>query len=173
MVKVILVDKRDRKIGIGEKLKVHKEGKLHRVFSIFIFNQKGEILLQKRAKRKYHSGGLWSNTCCSHPKPGENILKAAKRRLKEEMGIECKLKKIFKLIYKAKVGDLIEYEFDHILVGKFDGNPRPNRNEVEDWKWIGSKELEKDLKFHSERYTEWFKIIFPKLKKRLRLDLKN
>ena len=169
MENVILVDKKDKKTGIEEKIKAHREGKLHRSFSIFIFNKKGELLIQKRARSKYHSGGLWSNTCCSHPRSNENVAKAAKRRLKEEMGIDCKLKKVFKLIYKAKVGDLIEYEFDHVFIGKFDGKPKPNKKEVEEWKWISLEELKKDIKENPQKYTEWFKIILPKLIKKLKL----
>jgi isopentenyl-diphosphate delta-isomerase len=172
MIKVILVDKNDNEIGIEEKLKAHQEGKLHRSFTIFIFNSKGELLLQKRAKTKYHSGGLWSNTCCSHPKPNKNLKEEAKRRLKEEMGIEVDLKEIFSLLYKAKVGDLIEYEFDHVFLGKFDGNPRPNPTEAEDWKWINQKKLKKDLKENPEKYTAWFKIILDKALKNENLSTK-
>jgi len=169
MEKVILVNEKDEEIGVEEKIKAHREGKLHRAFSIFIFNKKGELLIQKRAKSKYHSGGLWSNTCCSHPRPKEGLMEAAKRRLKEEMGIECELKEIFKLIYKVKVGKLIEHEIDHVFVGKFDGKPKPNKKEVEGWKWVSLKELEKDMKENPEKYTEWFKIILPKLIKKLKL----
>jgi isopentenyl-diphosphate delta-isomerase len=156
---IILVDEKDNKIGIGEKLKVHQEGKLHRAFSIFIFNSKGEILLQKRARSKYHSAGLWSNACCSHPKPDETLKEATTRRLKEEMGIKCNLKEVFNFIYRVDLGNLIEYEFDHIFVGELDGNPRPNRKEVEDWKWINLEKLKKDTKDNPEKYTYWFKMI--------------
>jgi len=169
MAKVILVNKKDKKIGEKEKLKAHREGKLHRAFSIFIFNKKGEILLQKRAKRKYHSGGLWSNSCCSHPRPGENIFLAVKRRLKEEMGIETKLKRIFKIHYKAKVGNLIENEIDHVFVGYFDGNPKINKREAEDFRWEKIDNVLKDLKENPQKYTIWFKIILPKLIKKLKL----
>jgi len=169
MTKIILVDKRDRKIGVGEKLKVHKEGKLHLAISVFIFNKKGEILLQKRAKRKYHSGGLWSNTCCSHPRPGESVFLAAKRRLKEEMGIETKLKRVFKIQYMAKVGDLIENEIDHVFIGYFDGNPKINKREAEDFKWEKIENVLDDLKKNPQKYTIWFQIILPKLIKKLKL----
>jgi isopentenyl-diphosphate delta-isomerase len=162
--KVVLVDEKDKEIGIEEKIKAHREGKLHRAFSIFIFNSKGELLLQKRAKSKYHSGGLWSNTCCSHPRPKETMDEAVKRRLKEEMGIECEFKFFDKIIYKAKVGDLIENEIDYIFVGNFDGNPRPSKDEVEDWKWIKIDDLKDDIKKNPEKYTPWLKIILSKVK---------
>jgi isopentenyl-diphosphate delta-isomerase len=168
--KVILVDEKDNEVGFEDKIKAHQQGKLHRAFSIFLFNKKGELLIQKRARRKYHSGGLWSNTCCSHPRPGEKILEAVKRRLQEEMGIECKLKEVFKLIYKVKVGDLIEHELDHVFVGSFDGKPKPNKNEVEGWRWISLEELERDMKENPKKYTEWLKIILPKLVKKLKHD---
>jgi len=161
---VILVNRKDKEIGRGEKLKVHQEGKLHQAFSIFIFNKKGKLLLQKRANLKYHSNGLWSNTCCSHPGPGFDIKEEAKRRLKEEMGIKTDLKKVFSFIYKAKVGDLTEHEFDYVFVGKFNGQPKPNKKEASDWKWIGEKELKKDIEKNPEKYTPWLKIILKKLK---------
>lgn len=156
---VITVNKKDKEIGKEEKIKAHQEGKLHRAFSIFIFNEKGELLLQKRAESKYHSGGLWSNACCSHPRPGFDLKKEAKKRLKEEVGIKTTLKEVFSFIYKAKVGDLIEHEFDHVFVGKFNGDPKPNGKEVEEWRWINKRELKKDLKENPEKYTPWLKII--------------
>lgn len=161
MEKVILVNKNDEQIGIGEKLKVHQEGKLHRCFSILIFNSKGELLIQQRVKSKYHSPGLWSNTCCSHPRPGEDLREAVKRRLKEEMGIKASnLKEFATFIYKAKLGNLIEHELDHVFVGKFDGQPKPNKNEVQDFKWINFQELKRDIKKYPRKYTFWFKRIF-------------
>ena len=159
MEKVILVDKKDEKVGIEEKIKAHQEGKLHRSFSIFIFNSKGELLIQQRAKSKYHSPLLWSNTCCSHPRPNEKLIEAAKRRLKEEMGVETDLKEIFSFIYRAKSREWIEHEFDHVFLGKFDGNPKPNKKEVEDFKWINLPDLKKDIKEHPRKYTFWFKRI--------------
>jgi len=162
--KVILVDKEDREIGLEEKIKAHEEGKLHRAFSIFVFNKKGEILLQKRAKNKYHSGGLWSNTCCSHPRFNETVIEAAKRRLKEEMGIECELQFIDKITYRAKVGDLIEHEIDYIFVGHFEGNPQVNKEEVEDWAWVPFDKLKEDIKKNPLEYTPWLKIILEKVK---------
>ncbi|MDO8601161.1 MAG: isopentenyl-diphosphate Delta-isomerase [bacterium] len=161
-MEVILVDKKDNIVGVGEKLKVHREGKLHRCFSIFIFNKKGEMLLQKRAKSKYHSGGLWSNACCSHPRSDKKTEDEARKRLKEEMGISCKLKEVFSFIYKANLGNLIEHEFDHVFRGKFDGNPSPDEKEADGWKWISLKDLKEDVKENPEKYTAWFKIILEK-----------
>jgi len=163
MEKVILVNKKDKVIGVEEKMKAHLQGKLHRAFSIILFNKKGEVLIQKRAKSKYHSAGLWTNTCCSHPRPKEKIDQAAKRRLKEEMGIETDLKKIFSFIYKAKLGSLVEYEFDHVFFGRFNGKPKPNEKEVEDWQWIKPADLGADIKKNPQKYTPWFKIIFEKI----------
>jgi isopentenyl-diphosphate delta-isomerase len=168
MVKVILVNKKDQKIGEEEKIKAHQEGKLHRAFSIFIFNKKGEILLQKRARLKYHSGGLWTNACCSHPRPGERILEAAKRRLKEEMGIKTKLKEVFKISYQANLGKLSENEIDHVLVGYFEGNPKINKKEAEGFKWEKREKVLKDLKKYPQKYTVWFRLILPKLIKKLK-----
>jgi len=172
---VILVNEKDKPIGVEEKLKAHLEGKLHRCFSILILNSKGEILIQKRAETKYHSPGLWSNTCCSHPRPNETLIEATKRRLKEEMGIETDLNEIFKFSYRAKIGNLgeegkpssspfaatqlIENEIDHVFFGRFDGNPILNKNEVEDWRWMNLEELKKDIKENPEKYTIWFKRI--------------
>jgi len=164
--KIILVDRKDKEIGSEFKLKAHREGKLHRAFSIFVFNSRGEMLLQKRAIRKYHSGGLWTNTCCSHPKVGETVLAAAHRRLKEEMGFDCKLTEVFNFIYKAKLDkNLTEYEFDHVLIGKFDGDPTINKNEVAESKWIDSKYLVKDIKNSPQIYTFWFKKCYNKVLK--------
>ena len=157
--KVILVDEKDNPVGAGEKLKTHQEGRLHRAFSIFVFNSKGELLLQKRAKGKYHSGGLWTNTCCSHPEPGRNLKAEAEKRLQEEMGFTCDLKEISSFIYKADLGGLIEHEFDHVFLGKFDGNPKPDNREAEDWKWISLTELKQDIKDNPDKYTYWFKVI--------------
>ena len=160
---IILVDEQDNEIGGGEKLKVHQEGKLHRSFSIFIFNSNKQLLLQKRAKSKYHSGGLWSNTCCSHQRPNQDLAEEAKRRLFEEMGMECDLKEVFSFTYKANLGQMIENEFDHVFIGKFDGNPQPNKNEVEDWKWVNPKQLGMEIEKHPDNYTIWFKLIFDRV----------
>jgi isopentenyl-diphosphate delta-isomerase len=160
---VVLVNEKNKAIGTEGKMKAHRGGKLHRAFSVFLFNKKGEILIQKRAKSKYHSPGLWTNTCCSHPRPKEEVELAAKRRLKEEMGIDCKLKKAFNFIYKAKLGDLVEYEFDHVFLGKFNGNPKPDKKEVADWRWVKLKDLKTDIKKNPRKYTPWFRIIIKKI----------
>jgi len=161
--KIILVDENDKEIGLGEKLKVHQEGKLHRCFSLFVFNSKGELMLQQRARSKYHSGGLWTNTCCSHPRKGERTEEAVHRRLREEMGFDCNVKEIFSFIYKAKLDHgLWEHEFDHVYVGKFDSKPRINSEEADDWKWIALSDLEKDIAKNPKNYTVWFKIALHK-----------
>lgn len=164
MEKIILVDKKDKEIGTEEKLKTHKLGKLHRAFSIFVFNRKGELLLQKRARGKYHSGGLWTNTCCSHPRAGEELREAVHRRLKEEMGFDCSLKEVFSFIYKVKFDNgLCEHELDHVLIGSYDGKPLPNQEEYEEWKWISLKELKKDIRKNPEKYTYWLRVAIGKL----------
>jgi isopentenyl-diphosphate Delta-isomerase len=161
---VILVDKNNRKIGIEEKIKAHKEGKLHRAFSIFVFNSNGELLIQQRAKTKYHSGGLWSNTVCSHPKPDETYAQAVHRRLKEEMGFDCVLKKIFCFIYNTGFRNgLIENEYDCVFSGKFDGKPILNHREVMAYKWIPMKELKQDIMKNSNKYSFWLKIALKKM----------
>lgn len=157
MEEVILVDGNDREIGTEEKMKAHQEGKLHRAFSIFVFNSKGELLLQKRAKSKYHSGGLWTNTCCSHPRPGETLENSVHRRLKEEMGFDCELREIFSFKYKVKLENIFENEYDHVFIGKFDGKPHPNPEEVDEWKWIKLKELKNDMKKNPDKYSYWLK----------------
>lgn len=162
MEKIILVDEKDKEIGVGEKLKVHQDGKLHRAFSIFIFNSKGELLLQKRSKSKYHSPSLWSNTCCSHPHPNQDIKKEAKRRLIEEMGIDCDLKEVFSFIYKSNLGNMIEHEFDHVFIGRFDRDPKPNKEEVVDWKWVNINKLKEEIDKKPEKYTPWLRIILKK-----------
>ncbi len=157
---VILVDENDRQIGVGEKIKTHKEGKLHRSISVFVLNSNGELLIQKRAKNKYHSGGLWTNTCCSHPMPGESTRDAAMRRLEEEMGFSCKLREAFSFTYKTKFDNgLSEHEYDHVFIGRFDGQPRSNPEEVEEWKWVDPEELRKDVAKHPENYTYWLKAV--------------
>ncbi len=164
MEHVVLVDDQDREIGTEEKLQAHLSGKLHRAISIFIFNENHEMLIQQRAHSKYHSGGLWSNTCCSHPWQGEIPLEAAKRRLREEMGIECALEKAFHFIYKAPLNNnLREFEFDHVFVGHFEGEPTPNPEEASAWKWIAFSDVEKEMHLHPEQYTFWFKAIWRKV----------
>jgi len=165
MEKVILVDENDKEIGTEEKIKAHENGgKLHRAFSIFIFNSKGEMLLQLRSKKKYHSGGLWTNACCSHPRPGEKLEQAAHRRLKEEFGFDTKLEEKLSFIYHAKLDNgLSEHEFDHVFIGNFDGVPKPNLEEIDNWKWIKIEDLKRDIKENPEKYTAWFKIAIKKL----------
>lgn len=169
MEKVILVNKKDKAIGAKEKMKAHREGKLHRAFSVLLFNKKGETLIQKRAESKYHSAGLWANTCCSHPRPKRNLKEEAQRRLEKEMGINCNLKKAFSFIYKAKLGKLTEYEFDHIFLGRFDGKPKPDKKEVAAWQWIKLADLKTDIKKNPQKYAPWFKIIINKMKRRKKL----
>ncbi|MBU7017970.1 MAG: isopentenyl-diphosphate Delta-isomerase [Theionarchaea archaeon] len=160
--RVILVDENDKEIGSEEKIEAHKTGKLHRAFSIFIFNSKGEMLLQQRALHKYHSGGLWANACCSHPRLGETLEEAVHRRLKEEMGFDCELEEIFSFIYKAKVGTLTEHELDHVFIGRYDRDVHFNPDEVGGCKWVTIESLRKDVQTHPELYTEWFKIALEK-----------
>jgi len=161
---IILVDKNDQEIGTEEKMKVHQDGKLHRAFSIFVFNSRNEMLLQKRAEAKYHCGGLWTNTCCSHPRKGESLEKATHRRLQEEMGFDCELKEIDSFIYKAGFDNgLTEHEYDHIFTGKFDGESNLNPEEAEDYKWIGLENLKKEIKKNPEDFTVWFKIAMEKV----------
>ncbi|MDG1915319.1 MAG: isopentenyl-diphosphate Delta-isomerase [Crocinitomix sp.] len=163
MEQVILVDTEDNPIGLMEKMEAHEKGLLHRAFSVFIFNDKKELLLQQRASHKYHSGGLWTNTCCSHPRDGEGLVDAGTRRLQEEMGFECEIKPILSFIYKAELdNELTEHEFDHVLIGKFNAAPKPNPDEVSDWKFVDLKVLAEDLKQNPDQYTIWFQKIFEK-----------
>ena len=166
--KVILVDRQDNQVGVMEKLEAHEKAVLHRAVSVFIFNKRGELLLQQRAHHKYHSPGLWTNTCCSHQREGETNLQAGKRRLREEMGMECDLEDLFWFIYKAQFDNgLTEHELDHVLVGNSDEDPSINPEEVADFKWMSLEEVKEDMKSHPEIYTEWFKIIFREYDQRL------
>lgn len=172
--RITLVDENDREIGSGEKLNVHEERKLHRAFSIFIFNLKGELMLQERAKTKYHSGGLWTNTCCGHPRIGEGTEQAAHRRLGEEMGFDCELKEVFSFIYDTKLDHgLYEHEFDHVFFGKFDLEPKINPEEADGWKWISLDGLKKDIAENPENYTVWFKIALDENDKVFTKELKG
>ena len=158
---VILVDANDNALGEMEKLEAHQKGQLHRAFSIFIFNSKGELLLQKRALDKYHSGGLWTNTCCSHPRVGENIPVAALRRLEEEMGFTCNLQEVFSFIYCAALNnELTEYEFDHVLFGSFEEKPKVNPLEVAEWKWMSMADTREQVKVNPGQFTAWFLFMF-------------
>jgi isopentenyl-diphosphate delta-isomerase len=162
---VILVDRNDRRIGVEEKLKAHSHaGMLHRAISIFVFNKKGELLLQQRAKSKYHSPGKWSNTCCSHPMPAEKCLSAAHRRLVEEMGFDCRMKQAFEFEYEAEVGrGLREHEYDHVIFGFFDGEPKLNPREVANYKWIGLKELRSQIRKNPGSFSPWLRLALDKV----------
>jgi isopentenyl-diphosphate delta-isomerase len=168
--KVILVNEKDEPLGAMEKMEAHRKAILHRAFSIFIFNAKGEMLLQQRAAKKYHSGGLWTNACCSHPRPGEETADAAQRRLFEEMGFSTPLKKIFDFTYKAKFDNgLIEFEFDHVFAGEYDGEIRANPDEVNDFCYKAMSEIKQSLQSNPQEYTAWFQIAFPKIEEWLRI----
>jgi isopentenyl-diphosphate delta-isomerase len=165
---VILVNERDEETGTIEKMEAHRKALLHRAFSIFIFNARGEMLLQQRASGKYHSAGLWTNACCSHPRPGEPLEAAARRRLQEEMGFETQLDKIFDFIYRAEFGNgLTEFEFDHVYTGTYDGGLNPNRREVQDYCFRSMEAIRHDLSACPEKYSSWFRIAFPRVKERM------
>lgn len=155
----MLVDEQDNAIGTMEKQQAHVEGVLHRAFSIFIFNSEKKLLLQKRASSKYHCGGLWTNTCCSHPREKETILDAANRRLREEMGMQCELKPIFSFVYKAEFENgLTEHEFDHVFFGQSNQTPELNLEEVEGYRYIGLEDLQVEIKEDPQKFTPWFLI---------------
>lgn len=161
--KVILVNEKDEQIGLMEKIEAHEKALLHRAFSVFVFNNKNELMIQQRAHSKYHSPGLWTNTCCSHQREGESNIDAGKRRLQEEMGFTTPLKETISFIYKAPFDNgLTEHEYDHILIGYFEGEPDLNPEEVADWKWMSLEDLKEDMSKNPDIYTEWFKIIFDK-----------
>lgn len=161
---VILVDEKDRPVGAMEKMEVHQKALLHRAFSIFIFNSKGEMLLHRRAENKYHSGGLWTNACCSHPRPGEDTLASAQKRLQEEMGISTPLTPAFQFVYKAVFDNgLTEHEFDHVFTGMYEGAIIPDTAEVSDYCYKSIDEIRSSIQSHPQKYTEWFKIAFPKM----------
>lgn len=160
MEKVILVDENDRVIGSLEKLQAHQEGRLHRAFSIFVFDSMGRLLLQRRSSTKYHSANLWSNTCCGHPRPGESISAAAHRRLKEEMNFDCDLREGFRFTYRIRLDQtLCEYEYDYVLLGEYDDDPAPDRNEVSAWKWLSIDELKGDMQTDSANYSYWLRYL--------------
>ncbi len=168
MEEVILVNERDEETGTIEKMEAHRKALLHRAFSIFIFNARGEMLLQQRALGKYHSPGLWTNSCCSHPRPGEAIDEAAGRRLKEEMGIETPLIKIFDFIYRTEFDNgLTEFEFDHVYTGTYSGQLNPDKQEVKDYCFRSMEDIEQDLSRLPEKYSAWFKIAFPLLRSKM------
>jgi isopentenyl-diphosphate delta-isomerase len=157
---VILVNQGNEPIGVGEKIEAHLTGALHRAFSIFIFNSSGELLLQQRAKTKYHSKSLWSNTCCGHPKPGETINEAAHRRLVEEMGFDCELRDVFHFLYKAKIDNrFFEHEYDHVLTGLFDDKPILNTSEAEEWMYVDLPTLRRNIQKRPRDYTYWLRFL--------------
>ncbi|MFP4845510.1 isopentenyl-diphosphate Delta-isomerase [Winogradskyella sp. PE311] len=160
---VILVDENDNQIGLMPKMEAHEKALLHRAFSVFIFNNKNELMLQQRAMHKYHSPGLWTNTCCSHQRNGESNIEAGTRRLQEEMGFVTDLTESTSFVYKAPFDNgLTEHEYDHVMIGKFNGEPTINADEVADWKWMTLENVKKDISMYPQNYTEWFKIIFEK-----------
>ena len=159
--RVILVNQNDQEIGTMPKMEAHEKAVLHRAFSVFVMNSKGETMLQQRAAKKYHSPLLWTNTCCSHQRLGETNLQAGKRRLQEEMGFQTELKELFSFIYKAPFDNgLTEHELDHVMVGYYEGDPKINPEEVEAWKWMKPDAIRNDIQTSPESYTAWFKIIF-------------
>ena len=166
--RVVLGDENDSVIGTMPKMEAHVKAVLHRAISVFIFNSKGEWLLQRRALHKYHSSGLWSNTACTHPRPGESYLEAANRRLEEEMGMKCELKDLFNFIYKEKLdNELTEYELDHVFIGYSDEMPNFNTDEVCDYKYISYNDLTKDIITHPDKYTYWFKHVIENVQQHL------
>lgn len=161
---VVLVNEHDQALGQVGKLEAHQRGLLHRAFSVFVFDPRGRLLLQQRAAGKYHSAGLWTNTCCSHPRPGEEILNAAGRRLQEEMGIRCSLEPVFSFMYKEDVGQgLVEHELDHVLFGVYQGPIAPAAEEVAAYQWMRLHDLADDLRTSPERYTRWLHRCFPQV----------
>jgi isopentenyl-diphosphate delta-isomerase len=159
---VILVDENDRPLGTMEKMEAHREARLHRAFSVFIFNRKGEMLLQQRASHKYHSAGLWTNACCSHPRPGEDTKEAATRRLQEELGFTTSLEKSFDFTYRSEFENgLTEFEFDHVFIGIYDQAIHPNRDEVSDYCFKTPDEIRAGLESYPGRYSSWFQLAFP------------
>ena len=161
---LVLVDAEDKEVGLMEKMEVHRCGLLHRAFSVLLYNEQGEMLLQQRALLKYHGGGLWTNACCSHPKPGEKLEDAVNRRLKEELGLTSDCRKIHHFIYRAELDNgLIEHEFDYIFVGLAKDTPQINEEEVADWKFVNVGLLKKDIQNYPQHYTPWFKLIMEQM----------
>jgi len=161
--KVILVDENDNQIGLMPKMEAHEKAVLHRAFSVFIFNDENELMLQQRALHKYHSPGLWTNTCCSHQRDGESNIEAGKRRLNEEMGFVADLRETTSFVYKAPFDNgLTEHELDHVMIGNYNEEPIINKDEVASWKWMPLEDVKVDIALRPEKYTAWFKIIFEK-----------
>jgi len=167
---VILVDENDRPVGSAPKLDAHRNGgALHRAFSIFVFNSAGEMLLQRRAATKYHFGTLWTNACCSHPRHGQTLEESAHARLRHEFGFDAPLQELFSFVYRAEdpASGLTEPEFDHVFVGRFDGRPAPNPEEIEAWEWVARSQLLRDVSEHPERFTPWFLIVLERVLERV------
>ena len=167
---VILVDENDRSLGSAPKLAAHLDGgRLHRAFSVFVFNSAGRMLLQRRAAGKYHFGGLWTNACCSHPREGPTLVESARARLRHEFGFDVPLDELFSFVYRAHdpASGLTEHEFDHVLVGRFDGEPSPNPDEIDAWEWVDRDQLTSEVRRHPERYTPWFRIVLEKVLERV------
>lgn len=163
--KVILVDQNDLEIGTIDKMEAHVKGLLHRAFSVFLFNSKKEMLIHQRAAEKYHGGSLWTNACCSHPQPGEDLKHSAIERLQFEMGLQCELQKAFSFIYHSPVENgLIEYEYDHVYIGFTDDLPIPNPEEVQDYRWVSTADLKNEIAEAPEKFTFWFKKAFQMIK---------
>lgn len=172
MENVVLVNERDEPTGTCEKMHAHRNALLHRAFSVFILNEKGEMLLQQRALNKYHSGGLWTNACCSHPRPGEDIRTAAERRVREELGLTVQPEKLFDFVYIAEVGNgLWEHELDHVFIATAAGPIKADELEIMDTRFSTIAAIEREIAGHEERFTVWFKIAFPKVAARLKTDL--
>jgi isopentenyl-diphosphate Delta-isomerase len=168
MEQVILVDETDQPLGTMEKMEAHRRAVLHRAFSVFIFNSRGEMLLQQRAQEKYHSAGLWTNACCSHPRPGEDTRAAALRRLREELGFTTDLFKLFEFTYRTAYDNgLTEFEFDHVFVGTYDKEISPDQTEVSDYRYRSMREIEAELNSAPETYSSWFQLAFPLLKEKI------
>jgi isopentenyl-diphosphate delta-isomerase len=162
--KVVLVDPQDVAIGEMDKMEAHEKGVLHRAFSIFLFNEKQEMLIHQRAKEKYHGAGLWTNTCCSHPQLHDDLKESALERLNFEMGIECAINEVFSFTYNIQLeNDLIEHEFDHVFIGHTEKQPNPNPAEVQDYKWISIPALQKEIDVNPQRYTYWFKTVLSRV----------
>jgi len=157
---ILTVDEQDREKGYMEKMEVHEKGILHRAFSVMIFNHKGEVLLQKRAQSKYHSAGLWTNSCCSHQREGETLSEAVSRRIRDELGISCACKEAFTFKYRVEFENgLIEHEIDHVFVGRYDGKIFPNKDEIEEIRWVSPEKLRMEMTEHTEAFTYWFRIL--------------
>jgi isopentenyl-diphosphate Delta-isomerase len=167
---VILVDSNDVETGIMEKLEAHQKGLLHRAFSICVFNDHGEMLIHRRAASKYHSASLWTNTCCSHPVPGESLADAVGRRLREEMGFSCEVRPVFSFEYRAELdGGLVEHELDHVYLGVWNGVPMPDPDEVAEWKYVPLSQLLAGIRLNPEIYTIWFRLLLPRLAQEMKL----